>query len=232
MTTLAKSYPHVDKVCDATFLKKATGLQTKKDATQFILNHPDAREFFSRMNEGMVKSNKDVQEKISKYLSTLNEDLNKFKKQLKFVKEQDKINKKNSEREALKAEIRREMEREEKEKQEHKTVRESLGMPIEKINTEQITPDLSPIEPVVKTPIMTETNNTKSPTVSPSQSPKSLELTDFYKFMNKVNEMGLLKCQTPDGTPVNIQQISFNETEENITMTVDVVQVKKTLSIE
>jgi len=161
--SLNKTFPHVDKVCDAPFLKQATGITTKKDTVNFILSNPDCRAFFARLDAEMVESDAIIQSKITKYFTTIPEAIKTFKQSLKVVHEQAKLSKKQAERDALKAEIQREMEAEKIKTAHHAQIRSELDLPAEPIE--------STIGSTIKTPkpnLLSTTSTTPSNIGSPS----------------------------------------------------------------
>lgn len=104
VTTMGRMFPSVDKLCDATFMKKITGLTTKKSALLFIAENAMVYAFFTQMEQKMKENNVIVRKDIELYMTTTKDVLvaiSSFKIQLKQLEAEQKIAKKEQERQAI-----------------------------------------------------------------------------------------------------------------------------------
>jgi hypothetical protein len=192
--TLSKAFPHVDKICDASFLKRVTGIATKKDSTRFILSNPDCKAFFGKMETELIQVDSDAQNKIERYFTTITDELKSFKSSIKAAKEKETIDKKLAEREALKAELRRELEQE----KEQQATRAELDMPAEVLKL-----------PTPNTPI--EASKASGSFDTPVDRAEEMDLDRFFKFLKRTVELDMISIRDINGTVLPITQVEFDQ---------------------
>ena len=112
----------IDKLCDAKFISKIVKT-TKTDFALLVKKNADLRNFLLDLEKQMDSDLNQYKEMIEEYVGSISVDILKFRNELKEIKRQEKLRKKELEREALKAEIKREMEAEERKKEIEKKLR-------------------------------------------------------------------------------------------------------------
>lgn len=103
VTTMGRMFPSVDKLCDAAFMKKLTGLTTKKNALLFIADNPNVYGFFNQMELKMKENNVLIRRDIEQFFGTKDVlvAISSFKIQIKQIEAEQKILKKEQERHAI-----------------------------------------------------------------------------------------------------------------------------------
>ncbi|MEX0596368.1 MAG: hypothetical protein WD512_07690 [Candidatus Paceibacterota bacterium] len=111
-TTLVKlGYNKIDKLCDATFIRKIFK-STKKDFALFVSENPDLQSFFEGLEAKIDETNVEYQSMIEEYLESIQEDINVFKLNLKELEREKKQEEKERQKEQMRQEILKEMEAE------------------------------------------------------------------------------------------------------------------------
>lgn len=125
-TTLSKIFPKLDKICDATFIRKVVGT-TKKDAVVFFTDNQECRRFFENKEAEIDRHNELVQNDIRDFLSqeTMKYEIAKFKAVIKEKQAKEKASRRELEKQAI---IEEYLRQQEKQKQEAED-RAKLGMP-------------------------------------------------------------------------------------------------------
>jgi hypothetical protein len=103
VTTMKRMFPSVDGLCDATFIKKVTGLSTKKNALLFIAETQPVYNFFNLMELKMRENVVIIRKEIEQFFSTKDVlvAISNFKIQVKQLEAEQKILKKAQEQEAI-----------------------------------------------------------------------------------------------------------------------------------
>lgn len=116
VTTMNRMFPSVDKLCDAPWIKKITGLGTKKAALLFIAENSMVYNFFNSMEVKMRENNVFIRKDIEHFFQTKEVliALSAFKVQVKQIEAEQKILKKKQEEEAIVEEARERIEQEAK----------------------------------------------------------------------------------------------------------------------
>ena len=113
-TTLVKlGYGKIDKLCDATFVRKIFK-STKKNFALFVSENQDIQEFLTSLEERIEETNSEYQDMIHEYIESISEDVNSFKLRLKEIEREKKQKEKDRQKQLIKEEILREMEAEKK----------------------------------------------------------------------------------------------------------------------
>lgn len=115
-TTMNRMFPSVDKLCDAPFMKKITGLGTKKAALLFIAENSMVYNFFNQMEVKMRENNVFIKKDIENYFQTKDVliAVSAFKVQIKQIEAEQKVMKKKQEEQAIIEEARERIAQEEK----------------------------------------------------------------------------------------------------------------------
>jgi hypothetical protein len=115
-TTMNRMFPSVDKLCDAPFIKKITGLGTKKAALLFIAENSMVYNFFNQMEVKMRENNVYIKKDIEQYFQTKEVlvAVSAFKIQIKQIEAEQKVMKKKQEEQAIIEEARERIAQEEK----------------------------------------------------------------------------------------------------------------------
>lgn len=115
-TTMNRMFPSVDKLCDAPFMKKITGLGTKKAALLFIAENSMVYNFFNQMEVKMRENNVFIKKDIEHYFQTKEVlvAVSAFKVQIKQIEAEQKVLKKKQEEQAIIEEARERIAQEEK----------------------------------------------------------------------------------------------------------------------
>lgn len=115
-TTMNRMFPSVDKLCDAPFMKKITGLGTKKAALLFIADNSMVYNFFNQMEVKMRENNVLIKKDIEHFFTTRDVlvAVSAFKVQIKQIEAEQKVLKKKQEEQAIIEEARERIAQEEK----------------------------------------------------------------------------------------------------------------------
>lgn len=117
-TTMNRMFPSVDKLCDAPFIKKITGLGTKKAALLFIAENSTVYNFFASMEVKMRENSVLIKRDIEQFFQTKDVliAISAFKVQIKQIEAEQKVLKKKQEEQAIIEENRERIIQEEKNK--------------------------------------------------------------------------------------------------------------------
>lgn len=103
VTTMGKMFPAVDKVCDATWMKKIFGMTSKKNALLFIADTAPVHNFFTQMEHRMAENRTLIKQEIESFIGQLDIQrmISGFKVSLKQKEAEQKLLKKEAERLAI-----------------------------------------------------------------------------------------------------------------------------------
>jgi len=107
-TTMSKMFPSVDKVCGAPFVKKVFGLTSKKNAVLFIADCMAVYNYFMDMERKMAMGRDSYRQEIAQFMGqvTIQKEISAFKVQLKQKEAEQKLLKKEMERQAIREQER------------------------------------------------------------------------------------------------------------------------------
>lgn len=195
-TTLSKAYPKVDKICDAKFITKCTGM-TKKATTAMILGYDDCRRFFQNTEDSLSTINLGIRDKIEKYFSTIPEILKSAQmavKEEKALKLRQNKEKQVLQNDVLKAQVRAELKAEMAEEARIAAIRSELSLP-----------PTPPVAAPVATPVAI--SPAPRPTVSPpapATAPLALAPVPVLTPLTNANpNNALVPITTPSNGAVN-----------------------------
>lgn len=203
-TTLSKIFPKLDKICDATFIRKVVGT-TKKDAVVFITDNQECRRFFEAKEAEIDRHNELVQNDIRDFLTQKNMqyEIAKFKAVIKEKQAKEKADKKALEKQAIIEEYLRQQEKQKKETEE----RAKLGMG-PSLSSQIETPAKTLIKPKTANGVSSASekletisssseevianNNAKKASIDGTDSSEEtvLNLDDFYQMFQAVYDQG------------------------------------------
>jgi hypothetical protein len=91
MTAIATQFPRLDKLCDATFIKRIFGT-TKKDAAEFIIEKPEHVSFMTGLEKELESMCVCIKEKITNHFKdiTTQQQITVFKRTIKSKNEESK----------------------------------------------------------------------------------------------------------------------------------------------
>lgn len=202
----------IDKLCDAKFITKIIKT-TKTDFSLFVKENGDLLKFLTELEKKIDRTNEEYKESIEEYLATIPDEVLKFRNRLKEIKRQEKLHKKEIEKEALKAEIRQEMEAAEKKK----ALEEKLGIQTANSDTklaeEKITEKALSFKKPAKIP--SDNQNIKQTNIKQTidksdikeilesidskSYQKSMDLGEFFEFLKEVVKNDLLIIKSDKG---------------------------------
>lgn len=211
-TTLVKlGYGKIDKLCDATFVRKIFK-STKKNFALFVSENQDIQEFLTSLEERIEETNGEYQDMIHEYIESISDDVNSFKLRLKEVEREKKQKEKDRQKQLLKEEILREMEAEKKKME----LESKLGIkkPIESdIDDEEnngIKTKLK-LKPkprnLVNTPVEKIIEEAKE---ASHYDNKDIDLGLFYKFLQQAIKNDLLIIKNDKGR-MTIRDVDLDE---------------------
>lgn len=197
----------IDKLCDAKFITKIIKT-TKTDFALFVSKNNDLKNFLVGLEEQIEKTNDEYKEAIEEYISAIPEDVLKFRNDLKEMKRKEKVRKKEIERDALKAELKREMEAEKKKKE----LEEKMGIK----HKDEAEPEPEPIhakalsfkkpDPIPEKAI----EETVKEIVDGKNYQKSMDLGEFFEFLKEVVKEDMLVIKSDQGR-LNIRDLDLDE---------------------
>jgi len=202
VTTLAKIFPRIDKICDAAFIKKALGT-TKKDSVLFINDNDECQAFLAEKEETIDRHNSLIREDIMDFFrgERMQLAVAKFRASVKEKVAMDKASKKVLEKQAIIEEYLHEQEKLKKANEE----RAKLGLPpkgpVTKTNDDEGV-DEDEVdgheEPVKKGAAKKETSSQDSGTESSEET--QMNLDDFLNLFKAVYDQGHIIFKQGDTT--------------------------------
>lgn len=219
-TSLIKlGYSKIDKLCDATFIRKIFK-STKKDFALFVSENPDLQSFFEGLEVKIDETNVEYQTMIEEYLDSIQEDINVFKLNLKELEREKKQEEKERQKEQIRQEILKEMEAEKRKAELESKIgilkpkaesttdeKESSGLKFKSKLKLKEKPDENTdksIKPIDK--LMTEVQ--KPTTASFDQG--SMDLGLFFAFLKEVIKNDLLIIKSDQGR-MTIKDIDLDD---------------------
>tara|TARA_R100001163_G_C5068434_1_gene208701 strand:+ start:1214 stop:1900 length:687 start_codon:yes stop_codon:yes gene_type:complete len=215
-TTLVKlGFSKIDKLCDASFVRKIFK-STKKDFALFVSENEDIKGFLESLEEKIEETNSEFQEMIQEYIESIPEDINKFKLKIKELQREKKQNAKEREKQLLREEILREMEAEKKKSE----LESKLGMKKE-ITFKKADEDKAKMLKKPKFKLKTtENKEAEIKTIEkaidetiPSTKAgvgDSIDLAHFFAFLKEVVKNDLLIIKNDEGK-LNIRDVDLDE---------------------
>jgi hypothetical protein len=103
VTTMAKMFPSVDKVCEAKWMNKTFGMTSKKNALLFIADAPSVYGFFNKLELKMAENRDGIRKDIENFVShvEVQKMISAFKVCLKQKEAEQKVMKKEQERQMI-----------------------------------------------------------------------------------------------------------------------------------
>lgn len=174
-TSLSKIYPRLDKICDATFIRKVIGT-TKKDAVIFITENDECRRFFEEKEIEIDRHNEIVRNDILQFFQANNMpyEVAKFKAVIKEKVAKDKVRKKELEKVAIIEQYLREKEQAKKEAED----RARLGLGPKPVDNGPSTPSSSSSSAAAAGPAAGPTHVAPISMIAPLQQPPTAAAGD------------------------------------------------------
>lgn len=177
----------LDRLCDAKFINSLVKT-TKTDFAILVNKNAELKAFLGEIEKLIEDDHNKCKLMIQEYLELISSDILQFRSDLKEIKRQEKLRKKEIEREAMKAELRREMASDEKKQ----AILDKIG-----ITTEE------------KKPLNFKQAKSSDIKISESQM-QTMDIGTFYDFLRETVKNNLLIIKSDEGK-MTIRDIDLDE---------------------
>jgi hypothetical protein len=211
-TTLVKlGYSKIDKLCDATFIRRIFK-STKKDFALFVSENPDLQSFFEGLEVKIDETNVEYQTMIEEYLDSIQEDINVFKLNLKELEREKKQEEKERQKEQMRQEILKEMEAEKRKAE----LESKMGIIKPKVESASDEKESSGLKFKSKLKLKEKPNENTDQSIKPIDKPSTtfdqatMDLGLFFVFLKEVIKNDLLIIKSDQGR-MTIKDIDLDD---------------------